>query len=81
MIEEQRQHHARNQQEFNPEWVVVVVVGGAELHVHQVECAQRRNDKDELHESVVDADEGCEEIQIATEINDSEENLWFAGNA
>jgi hypothetical protein len=54
---------------------VVVVVGGSELHVHHVERSQRRHDKYELHEGVVDADEGCEKIQIATEIDDGEENL------
>lgn len=75
MIDEQRQDHARNEQEFNSEGVVVVVVGGSELHVHHVERSQRRHDKYELHEGVVDADEGCEKIQIATEIDDGEENL------
>lgn len=54
---------------------MIVIVGCAELHVHQIKCSKRRHDKDELHEGVVDADEGGEKIQIATEIYDGEENL------
>ena len=54
---------------------MVVIVCSAELQIHQIQCAQRRDDEDEFHEGVVDADVCCEEIQITTQINDSEENL------
>lgn len=52
-----------------------MVVSGAELQVHQVKRSQRRSDEDEFHESVVNADEGGEQIQIAGEISDGEEDL------
>lgn len=81
MINQQRQEHTRNQQEFNSEWVVIVVVCGAELQVHQIQCAQGRDDEDEFHEGVVNADEGGEQIQVPTKINDCEENLWLSRNA
>lgn len=81
MVDEQGQNHARNQQELNPEGVMVVVVGGTEFQVHQVQSAERWDDEDEFHEGVVDADEGGHKIQVATQVNDSEEDLWFAGDA
>lgn len=79
VVDKQRQDHAWNQQEFNSEWVVIVIICGAELQIHQVEHSQWRDDEDELHEGVVEADEGGEEIQVSTEVNDRKQDLWFAG--
>lgn len=66
MVDEQGQNHAGNQQELNSERVVIVVVGGTELQIHQVQSSERRDDEDEFHEGVVDADEGGHKIQVAT---------------
>lgn len=52
-----------------------MIVSGAELQIHQVERSQSRCDEDELHKGVVDADESCEKIQIAADVNDGKENL------
>lgn len=52
-----------------------MIVSGAELQIHQIQCAERRDDEDELHEGIVDADECCEQVQISAEIHDGEEDL------
>jgi hypothetical protein len=70
VVDKQCQDHAWNQQEFNSEWVVIVVVCCAEFQIHQIEHSQWRGYEDHLHEGVVDADEGGEEIQVSTEVDD-----------
>lgn len=81
VIYQQSQQHTRDQQEFNSERVMVVVVGSAELQIHQVEGSKRWDDKYELHKRIVQTNVGCEEVEIAAEIDDGEKDLWFAGNA
>lgn len=75
MIDEQSQDEAGQQQELNPEGVVIVVIGCAEFQVHQVECAQRWSDEDDFHECVINANECGEKVQISAEIDGGEENL------
>lgn len=66
MVDEQGQNYTRNQQELNPEGVMIVVVGGTEFQIHQVQGSEWRYNEDKFHEGVVDADEGGYKIQVTT---------------
>jgi len=54
VVEGQGQQDAGAKEELNPEGVVVSVVGGLELDVHQVDRGGRGSDKEHLHCGVVD---------------------------
>ena len=58
-----------------PESVVVVVVGGFKLEEHQVNGADRRNQKEDLHRSVVNRDEIGKQIQVASHKDNREQDL------
>lgn len=75
MIDEQAQNEARQQQELNSEWIVIVIVGRTEFQVHQVKCAHRWSNEDDFHECVVNANECGEEVQISAQIDGGEQDL------
>lgn len=81
MVDNEAQNHARNEQEFNSEWVMIVVVGSTEFDVHEIQCAERWANKDNFHRGIVKTNVGCEKIQVAGKVHYSKEDLWFAGDA
>lgn len=72
MIDEKTENEARQQQEFNSEWVVIMIVSSSEFQVHQIEGSKGWSNEDKLHESVINTNECCEEVQVSTQINDCE---------
>lgn len=80
-MNQQRQHEARNQQELDAERVMVVVVRGLKLDVHQVQSGHRRHDKDQLHHRVVHAHERRHQVQVAGNVHDREQYLRLAGDS
>ncbi|KAH8246760.1 hypothetical protein KR038_008032 [Drosophila bunnanda] len=81
VIDHQRQEGARHQQEFDAEGVVVVVVGGLKLHVHQVDRGAGRGQEEHLHHRVVQAHVGGEQIEVTGQVDHREQNLRLAGYA
>lgn len=65
MIDNQGEQKTRNQQEFTAERIMIVVVSGLKLHVHQIHGGPRCGQKENLHHRVVEADVGGEQIEIA----------------
>ncbi len=61
-----------------PESVVVPVVGGLELDIHQVDGGGGRADEEDLHSGVVDGDEVGKKVQIARHEHHQEEDLRLA---
>lgn len=62
MVYQQGQDSSRDDEEFNPEGVVVMIIGRLKLDVHQVQGGVGSRQKDKLHERVVGRDEGGQEI-------------------
>ena len=60
MVEHQGKKQRGTDKKLNSKGVVVAVVGGLELHVHQIDGSGSRADKEELHGGVVEGDEGGE---------------------
>ena len=54
---------------------MVVVVGGLELHVHEIHGADGRDDEEDLHHRVVHRYEVGKQVQVTREENQCEEDL------
>jgi len=78
MIDHQREQGARHQQEFDAERIVIVVIGGLKLHVHQIHGGTGRGQEQHLHHRVVQAHVGGEQIQVARQIDHGEQDLRLA---
>lgn len=78
VVNQQGQQEAGNEQKLDAERVVVVVVRCFKLDIHQINCGHGGTDEDQLHEGIVHADERRHQVQIATNVNDGEEDLRFA---
>lgn len=78
MVDEQGEDEAGHQEELNPERVVVVVVGGPELHVHQVNRGIGGYDEHKLHNSVICRYVGRQQIQVPGCVHYGEQNLGLA---
>ena len=81
MVENQAEKQRGTDKKLDPEGVVVAVVGGLELHVHQIDGSGSRADEEELHGGVVEGDEGGEEVEVARTEDGQEEDLRLARNA
>lgn len=64
MIDQQCQYQSGNQEELNPEGVVVVIISGFEFHVHQVNSRIWRHDKYQLHYSIIGRNVRRQQVQI-----------------
>ena len=62
MIDKESQPSYRYDQELHSEGVVIRVVCGLEVHIHQVDSGVGGDDEERFHSGVVDGDEGCEKI-------------------
>jgi len=78
VVDHQREQGARHQQKFDAEGVVVVVVGGLKLDVHQVHRGTGRGQEEHLHHRVVQAHVGGEEVQVARQVDHCEQDLRLA---
>ena len=63
---------------LSPEGVVVVVVGGFELHVHEIDCPDGGGEEEHFHGRVVQGDEVGEQVQVAGQEDQREQNLGAA---
>lgn len=66
MIEHERQDDRRNDEKFDSESVMLSIVGGLELDVHQVESAERRRQIEDFHGRVVQRDKMGEQVQVTS---------------
>ena len=78
MVQDQGKQQRGSDQKFDPECVVVAVVGRLELDVHQVDGGAGRADEEKLHGGVVERDEGGEEVKVSRTEDRQEENLGLA---
>ena len=60
---------------------MLTIVRGLELDVHQVDGAARRGEIEDLHDRVVRRDEVSEQVQVACEEDEREEDLTAARDA
>ena len=81
MVEHQTKKQRGTDEKFDPKGVVVAVVGGLELDVHQIDGGGSRANEEELHGGVVEGDEGGEEVKVARTEDGQEEDLRLARNA
>ena len=58
-----------------PKGVMVAVVGGLELDIHEVHGGGRRRDEKDLHDRVVQRDKVGEEVQVAGDKHHQEQDL------
>lgn len=63
-----------------PERIVIMIVRGFELHVHQENRGEGRGDEHNLHERVVRGDERGYQIQVTARVNNGEEDLRLAAD-
>lgn len=50
MVDEKSEATYRDDQELHPESVMIAIIGGFELGIHQVHCGIRTSDVDDLHQ-------------------------------
>ena len=63
-----------------PESIVVVVVSGFKLHVHQVDCSDGGGEEEDFHGGVVQGDEVGEQVQVAGQKHQGKQHLRTAWN-
>lgn len=82
-VEQQSKNHAGNDQVAEAEGVVVSVVccSPGVLVTHQVADEVARGQEEELHNGVVEGDEGNEEVEVAGGEDDGVEELSSKGDA
>lgn len=80
MIDEQREKNTRENQEFDSESIVIMVVGSLEFDEHQINCSERSRQKDDFHRRIINGYEGGNEIQVAGSVDDSEQDLRSSRN-
>lgn len=75
MIDEQGEHGSRDDQEFDPECIMVVIIRGLELDIHEVKRSVRRDYEDQLHERIVRRYVCRDQVQVSCCVNDGEKYL------
>jgi len=65
VVEHKGQDCSRTKQKLNPKSVMVRVIGGLKLQVHQVDSAEGRGQEEDLHDGVVQRDVVGEQVQVA----------------
>lgn len=75
MIDKQRQYGGGNQQKLNPERVMIGVIAGSELNIHQIQGCTGGGNEDQLHNCVVQTHKSGHQIQISRNISDCKKNL------
>jgi len=75
VVQEERQQHARTQQELDPEGVVVVIIGCLELEEHEIDGPDGGGQEEDFHHRVVDRDEAGEQVEVPGQEHQREQNL------
>ena len=57
---------------------MVVVVGGFELHVHEIDCSDGGCEEEDFHGRVVQRDEVGEQVQVARQEHQGKKHLGAA---
>ena len=81
VVEDNGQEGGGSQEELNPERVVVAVIRGLELEVHEVHCGGGAGDEKDLHAGVVETHEVGHQVQVPGHEHHQEEDLALAGDA
>lgn len=80
VVQDQGQNRSGTEEKFNPKSVVVMIVGGLELEIHEIDGADGGGEEEDFHRGVVEGDEIRDQVQIAGDEDDSEEDLGSARN-
>ena len=82
-VEHECENEAATDEVFDAKGVIRFVVGciPREAAVHEEADVVRRREVDDLHNAVVVADKGCEEVSVAGGEHKCVEKLRFEGNA
>ena len=78
MVDKYGEESGRHEQELDAERVVGAVVGRLELDVHEIECAERGDEIEDLHERVVHRDEVSEQVEVASREHERKQQLTLA---
>ncbi len=78
MVDKEGETSNRHNEELHAECVVVAVIGGPELHVHQVHGQTGGGDEEQLHAGVVQRHKVGEKIQVTSSKNQGKHDLTLA---
>jgi hypothetical protein len=79
VVDEEGEDGGGYDKELDAERVVLSVVRGLELDVHEIEGAERTRQVEHLHDRVVERDKVREQVQVASKENEGEEHLTASG--
>lgn len=65
MIDEKRQNKSGNDEEFDSESVVIVIVRRSKLHVNKVDRRKGSGHEHQLHAGIVHGDVSCHQVQVS----------------
>ena len=78
MVEDDSQESRWRQQELHPEGVVVTVVRCLEFEIHQIYRSSSATNEENLHNSVVDANEVGNQVEISRYKDYQKQSLAFS---
>lgn len=78
MVEDKSQKSAGAKQKLNPEGVMVTIIGGLELDIHQIHSGRGGGHEEQFHRCVVQGDKVGEKVQVAGHKHNQEKDLRFA---
>merc|ERR1719350_1475309 len=81
MVDDKTEEDAGAEKELNSESVMVAVIGRLKFLVHEIDSSCGAGDEEHLHDGVVEADEAGEEVQVAADEHDQEEDLGLTRDA
>ena len=81
MVDQERPYGGPKDEELDPKGVEVGGDGARVLDQHQVDVGHGGDDEEDLDGGVVEGDEGGEEVDVAGEEDEEEEDLGLAGDA
>jgi hypothetical protein len=80
-VEDEGQDQGGDDGQLYPEGVMVPIVGSAKLEVDEVDGGAGSRDEEELHDRVVERDVADEEVQVAGQVHQREEDLALPRDA
>lgn len=78
MVDQERQSSHWNNQELHSEGIMVAVICSLELEVYQINSGHCGSNEDDLHDSVVNRDEVCEQIQVPCDEDQAKHDLTLS---
>ena len=81
MVDEDSEDSCPNDEDLNPDGVHVTADSSLVVDKYQEYVGEGTEDEEDLDRSVVQGDEICEDIQVAGDENNQEQDLWFPWNS